>query len=210
MSTDIELRHAICDWGRSLFERGLTSGSSGNISVRIASGYIITPTNSCLGRLDPERLSVLDQAGSHVGGDKPSKEVPLHLAFYEARREAMAVVHLHSTYATALSCRSDVDPENCLPPLTPYVLMRAGKVPLLPYSDPGTTDSRQWILQKAPEHSSVLLANHGPVVSGTSLDAAVYAAEELEEAAKVALILEGQPVRHLDAATIERLTTRYR
>lgn len=210
MSTDSKLREAICDWGRSLFERGLTSGSSGNISVRTSTGYIITPTNSCLGRLDPARLSSLDQAGGHVGGDKPSKEVPLHLAFYEARPEAMAVVHLHSTYATALSCRSDIDPQNCLPPLTPYVLMRAGRVPLLPYTDPGTADSRADILRLAPTHSSVLLANHGPVVSGTSLDAAVYAAEELEEAARVASILEDRPVRHLDAATIERLTTRYR
>lgn len=210
MSTDIELRQAICDWGRSLFERGLTSGSSGNISVRTATGYIITPTNSCLGRLDPMRLATLDAAGGYVGGDKPSKEVPLHLAFYEARAEAMAVVHLHSTYATALSCRSDIDAENCLPPLTPYVLMRAGKVPLLPYSDPGTADSRPGILRLAPQHASVLLANHGPVVSGTSLDGAVYAAEELEEAAKVVFILERLPVRLLDAETIERLTTRYR
>jgi ribulose-5-phosphate 4-epimerase/fuculose-1-phosphate aldolase len=210
VSTETELRQAICDWGRSLFERGLTSGSSGNISVRTSSGYIITPTNSCLGRLDPTRLSALDVAGGHVGGDKPSKEVPLHLAFYEARPEAMAVVHLHSTYATALSCRSDIDPANCLPALTPYVLMRAGKVPLLPYTDPGTADSRPDILRLAPRHASVLLANHGPVVSGANLDAAVYAAEELEEAAKVAFILEGHKVRHLDAATIERLTTRYR
>jgi len=210
VSTDIELRHAICDWGRSIFERGLTSGSSGNISVRTGTGYIITPTNSCLGRLDPMRLSTLDATGRYAGGDKPSKEVPLHLAFYEARAEAMAVVHLHSTYATALSCRSDIDAENCLPALTPYVLMRAGKVPLLPYTDPGTVDSTLDILRLAPKHSSILLANHGPVVSGTSLDGAVYAAEELEEAAKVAFVLEGRPVRHLDADTIERLTTRYR
>jgi ribulose-5-phosphate 4-epimerase/fuculose-1-phosphate aldolase len=205
-----DLSAAICDWGRSLFGRGLTSGSSGNISVRTETGFVITPTNSCLGRLDPEGMSVLDAAGTHVSGDKPSKEVPLHLAFYEARPEARAVVHLHSTYATALSCRSDIDPANCLPPLTPYVLMRAGKVPLLPYTDPGTADARPEILSFAPDHASVLLANHGPVVSGTSLDAAVYAAEELEEAAKVAFLLEGKPVRQLDAATIERLITRYR
>ena len=109
MRTEAELREAICFWGRSLFERGLTSGSSGNISVRSGDGFIITPTNSCLGTLDPGRLAVLDGDGGHVSGDKPSKEVPLHLAFYEARPGAAAVVHLHSTYATALSCRSDID-----------------------------------------------------------------------------------------------------
>lgn len=210
MTADTELHNAICAWGKSLFDRGLTSGSSGNISVRTETGFVITPTNSCLGRLDPDSLAVLDGVGAHVAGDKPSKEVPLHLAFYKARPEAMAVVHLHSTYATALSCRSDIDLENCIPPLTPYVLMRAGKVPLLPYTDPGTADATPDIRRVAPMHSSVLLANHGPVVSGTSLDAAVYAAEELEEAAKVTFLLEGKPVRHLDGATIDRLMTRYR
>jgi 3-dehydro-4-phosphotetronate decarboxylase len=210
MSDELALREEICAWGRSLFERGLTSGSSGNISVRIGGGYIITPTNSCLGRLDPGKLSALDGDGRHTGGDRPSKEVPLHLAFYEARPEAQAVVHLHSTYATALSCRADIDPDNVLPPLTPYVLMRAGKVPLLPYTDPGSADSRPDILRVAPDHSSVLLANHGPVVSGSSLDAAVYAAEELEEAAKVAFILEGRAVRHLDADAVARLIARSR
>lgn len=112
-----DLSAAICDWGRSLFDRGLTSGSSGNISVRTDTGFIITPTNPCLGRLLPERLSILDGAGVHNSGDEPSKEVLLHLAFYEARPQAGAVVHLHSTYATALSCRSDLNPTDCLPPL---------------------------------------------------------------------------------------------
>jgi len=210
MSTETELRDAICNWGRSLFERGLTSGSSGNISVRIEAGFIITPTNSCLGLLDPARLSLLDKAGIYVSGDKPSKEVPLHLAFYEGRPSASAVVHLHSTYATALSCKSDIDRNDCLPPLTPYVLMRAGRVPLLPYTDPGTDHARPEILRAAPDHAAVLLANHGPVVSGATLEAAVFAAEELEEAAKVTFILEGKPVRHLDATTVDRLIARYR
>ena len=210
MNTEAELREAICYWGRSLFDRGLTSGSSGNISVRCGDGYLITPTNSCLGRLDPQRLSLLDGAGEYVSGDKPSKEIPLHLAFYDARPDAQAVVHLHSSYATALSCRSDIDPADTIPPLTPYVLMRAGRVPLLPYTDPGTADARSEILRVASQSTSVLLANHGPVVSGASLDAAVYAAEEIEEAAKVASILEGKAVRYLDAGAIARLTSRYR
>lgn len=210
MSTETELREAICFWGRSLFERGLTSGSSGNISVRCAEGFLITPTNSCLGVLEPGRLSLLDREGGFVSGDKPSKEVPLHLAYYEGRPAAAAVVHLHSSYATALSCRSDIDINDCLPPLTPYVLMRAGRVPLLPYGDPGTDHARPAILKAAPEHAAVLLANHGPVVSGASLQAAVFAAEELEEAAKVAFILEGRPVRQLDDATIGRLLAFYK
>lgn len=204
-TSETDLRAALCFWGRSLFERNLTSGSSGNISVRCGAGFIITPTNSCLGTLDPARLSKLDSSGGSVSGDKPSKEVPLHLAYYEARPEAQAVVHLHSTYATALSCRSDIDPLDCIPAMTPYVLMRAGRVPLVPYTDPGTDHARPYILRFAPDHAALLLANHGPVVSGTSLEAAVFAAEELEEAAKVAFILEGKQVRLLDAASIDRL-----
>ena len=210
MSVEAELRVDMARLSKSLFDRGFSVGSAGNISAATDDGMLITPTNSCLGFLEPERITKLDKAGKHLSGDAPSKEVFLHRSFYETRPDTGAVVHLHSTYATALSCRSDIDPQNCLPPLTPYVLMRAGRVPLLPYTDPGTADSRADILRLAPTHSSVLLANHGPVVSGTSLDAAVYAAEELEEAAKVASILEDRPVRHLDAATIERLTTRYR
>jgi ribulose-5-phosphate 4-epimerase/fuculose-1-phosphate aldolase len=206
--TETDLRTKICHWSRSLFERGLTSGSSGNISVRCDDGFLITPTNSCLGTLDPARLSKLDSSGVLVSGDKPSKEVPLHLAFYQARPAAQAVVHLHSSYATALSCRSDIDPMNCLPPLTPYVLMRAGRVPLLRYTDPGTDEARPDILRFAPTHAAILLANHGPVVSGTSLEAAVFAAEELEEAAKITFILEGKTVRHLDDAAIGRLMNR--
>jgi len=209
MSHQDDIRQAICFWGRSLFERGLTSGSSGNISVRVPDGFLITPTNSCLGRLRPDRLSLLDTDGTHRSGDQPSKEVPLHLAFYEGRPLAQAVVHLHSTFATALSCRADVDQKNAIPPLTPYVLMRAGQVPILPYTDPGTDHARPAILAASRDHAAVLLANHGPVVSGDSLEAAVFAAEEVEEAAKIALLVEGQSVRLLDAATIERLQRRH-
>jgi 3-dehydro-4-phosphotetronate decarboxylase len=198
-------REAICRWGRSLFERGLTSGSSGNLSVRLPAGVLITPTNSCLGFLDPAALALVDLAGTHLSGDRPSKELPLHLAFYEARPAAGAVVHLHSSYATALSCRADLDPADMLPPLTPYVLMRAGRVPLLAYTDPGSEAVRPLIRAAAPEHAAVLLANHGPVVSAANLDAAVYAAEEVEEAARVAFILDGHPTRQLDPAAIERL-----
>jgi ribulose-5-phosphate 4-epimerase/fuculose-1-phosphate aldolase len=208
MNDEQRLRLTMCRLARSMFERGLTSGSSGNLSARVADGLLMTPTNSCLGFLDPDRLSKLDTSGRHVSGDKPTKEIPLHLSFYEARPQAMGIVHLHSTYATALSCRADVDPQNVLPALTPYVLMRAGRVPLLPYTQPGSADVRPFILAHAPRHAAVLLANHGPVVSGESFEAAVYAAEEIEEAAKLFFILQGQPLRILSDADVERLLKR--
>ncbi|HVX79884.1 MAG TPA: 3-oxo-tetronate 4-phosphate decarboxylase [Devosiaceae bacterium] len=208
MTTETDLRERLCLWGRSIFERGLTSGSSGNISVRLEDGFLITPTNSCLGLLDPARLAKLDPAGRPVSGDKPSKEVPLHLAYYQGRPAAGAVVHLHSTYATAWSCRADLDATDVFPPLTPYVLMRAGRVPLIPYSDPGTDAAVPHLLRHVPESAAVLIANHGPVVSGADLDSAVYAAEEVEEIAKLAFILIGQPTNRLPADVVRRLLDR--
>lgn len=191
------LRDEICRWGASLFQRGLTPGSSGNLSARIADGFLMTPTNSCLGYLDPARLSKLDRQGQHVSGDPPTKEIPLHMAFYEARPDANGVVHLHSTYATALSCLSDVDPTDAIPPITPYVVMRVGRVPIIPYTLPGSKDVGPLVRAMAPEHPAVLLANHGPVVSARSFEAAVFAAEELEETAKLVMLLRGLPVRLL-------------
>jgi ribulose-5-phosphate 4-epimerase/fuculose-1-phosphate aldolase len=203
--SETDIRKEIVRWGRSIFERGLTSGSSGNISVKLDDGFLVTPTNSWLGFLDADRIARLDPAGKHVGGDPPSKEVPLHMAFYQARPSARAVVHLHSTYATAISCLSDVDPEDAIKPLTPYVIMRAGKVPVLPYTHPGSTDVMPLIASRAATHTAVLLGNHGPVVAGTSLPAAVGAIEEIEEAAKLAVLLRGLPVRLLDAKAIAEL-----
>lgn len=205
MNEERELRHAIVRWGRALFERGFTAGSSGNISVRLDDGYLATPTNSCLGFLDPDRLSRLDVDGEPVDGDKPTKELPLHFAFYEARPAARAVVHLHSTYATALSCLADVDPEDAIPRITPYVVMRVGRVPVIPYTRPGSPDIAPRIRATAPEHAAVLLANHGPVVAGPSLEAAVFAAEELEETAKLTVITRGLDVRHLTAEQVAEL-----
>lgn len=206
MSAD--LRERLCRWGKSLFDRGLTGGSSGNITVRTEAGFLATPTNSCLGFLDPAALSELDAQGAHVGGPKPTKEVPLHLAFYEARPAAGAVVHLHSTYATLLSCLADTDPEDAVPAVTPYVVMRVGRVPLLPYCPPGDPAIAPLIREKAAHAAAVLLGNHGPVVAGASLEAAVFAAEELEETAKLAVLGRGQPLRLLDPAEIARLAAR--
>ncbi len=207
--SEAELREGLVRWGKSMFDRGLTAGSSGNMSVRLADGYLFTPTNSCLGFLDAARLSKLDGAGKHVSGDPPTKELPLHFAFYESRPGANAVVHLHSTWATAVSCLSDVDADDALPPMTPYVVMRVGRVPVVPYTRPGSADVAPLIRARAPS-AAVLLGNHGPVVAAGSLEAAVFAIEELEEAAKLAIVTRGLKVRHLTGAEIADLETTFR
>jgi ribulose-5-phosphate 4-epimerase/fuculose-1-phosphate aldolase len=204
------VRDNIVRWGKSLFDRGLTAGSSGNISVRIDDGYLVTPTNSCLGFLDSGRLSKLDAEGRHVAGDAPTKELPLHFAFYEGRADCRAVVHLHSTYATALSCLADTDATDAIPPITPYVVMRVGSVPIVPYTRPGSAKVKPLMSAIVAEHSAALLENHGPVVSGRSLDAAIFAIEELEEAAKLAMITRSMPVRYLSWDAINDLNTTFR
>lgn len=199
------LREEIVRLSRSLFERRFTVGSSGNISVRLDDGLLITPTNASLGFLDPDRLSKLDRNGRHVSGDSPSKEVFLHQAFYETRPQAGAVVHLHATYATALSCLPDVDPDDAVPALTPYVVMRVGKVKLIPYMRPGDPALGDRIRDLGGRHAAVLLANHGPVVAAKDLAGAVSAIEELEETAKLALLLRGHAPRTLTAEQIAEL-----
>jgi ribulose-5-phosphate 4-epimerase/fuculose-1-phosphate aldolase len=199
----------IVAWGKSLFDRGLTAGSSGNISVRHADGFVCTPTNSCLGMLDGERLSRLDRDGRPISGDPPTKELPLHLAFYEGRPSARAVVHLHSTYATALACLADTDPHNALPPITPYAVMRFGRVPVLPYVRPGSPEMAPPIRSLATEHNAVLLANHGPVVAGPSLEAAVFGVEELEETARLWFITKGLGPRLLGDEQVDELRRRF-
>ncbi len=203
-------REGLVRWGKSLFDRGLTPGSSGNLSVRVADGYLFTPTNSCLGFLDADRLSKLDAGGKHVGGDPPTKELPLHFAFYESRPSARAVVHLHSTHATALSCLADTDPDNAIPPITPYVVMRVGRVPVVPYTRPGSADVAPLIRATAPEHPAILLGNHGPVVAGTTLESAVFAMEELEETARLVLMTRGMAIRHLDQQEIADLEATFK
>ncbi len=196
--SDIRLRDDICRLGRSLFERGLTPGSSGNISVRCADGgWLVTPTNASLGFLDPAKLSRLDAAGRLISGDKPTKEVPLHTALYETRASSQAIVHLHSTHSVAVSMLPEVNPRAVLPPMTPYYMMKCGATALVPYYRPGDPAVADAIRGLAGKYSSVLLANHGPVVAGDSLEAAVYAMEELEETAKLYLLLRGLNPRHL-------------
>ncbi|MEM9676921.1 MAG: 3-oxo-tetronate 4-phosphate decarboxylase [Pseudomonadota bacterium] len=193
------LREEICLLAKSMFDRGLTGGASGNISARLDDGrLLVTPTGSSFGRLDPARLSLFDVGGQHVSGDKPTKEMPLHAAFYETRgAKSGAVVHLHSSHSVALSMTADVDPDNFLPPLTAYSIMRLGKVKLLPFFVPGDPAMGDAIRGLAGKRSAVMLAHHGPVVAGKDLEGAVYAIEELEETAKLALLLRGH-----DAVTL--------
>ena len=202
---EFSLREDIVRFGRSLFDRGLTAGSSGNISVRLDDGWLLTPTNACLGNLDPARLAKLDWQGQLVSGDQPSKEAFLHRAMYEARHAAGAIVHLHSTHSAAVSCMGGLDHSNCIPPLTAYFVMKIGRLPLVPYFRPGDPALGEAIRSLAGKHSSVLLANHGPVVSGTSLEAAMYATEELEETAKLFLLLRNTATNPLTAGQIEEL-----
>jgi 3-dehydro-4-phosphotetronate decarboxylase len=189
-----------------LFGRGLTFGSAGNISVRLEDGWLMTPTNVSLGRLDPARLARLDASGNLASGDPPTKEAFLHRAMYEERPKAGAVVHLHSTYSVAVSALAELDSDNVLPPITAYYVMRVGRLPLVPYYPPGDLGLADAVRRLAGKHHAVLLANHGPVVAGTSLDAATNAIEELEETAKLFLILRGSKLRLLTDEQVAGLT----
>jgi len=195
--SESKLREEICRLGESLFTRGLTFGSAGNISVRLEDGWLMTPTNVSLGRLDPARLAKLDANGKLVSGDPPTKETFLHRAMYSERPQATAVVHLHSTYSVAVSALADIDTANVLPPITAYYVMRVGRLPLVAYYPPGDLTLADAVQRLAGKHHAVLLANHGPVVAGSTLDAAANAIEELEETAKLFLLLRGSKVRLL-------------
>ena len=192
-----KLREEICRLGESLFTRGLTFGSAGNISARLEDGWLMTPTNFSLGRLDPARLAKLDANGKLVSGEPPTKETFLHRAMYSERPQAGAVVHLHSTYSVAVSALADIDAANVLPPITAYYVMRVGRLPLVAYYPPGDPALADAVRRLAGKHHAVLLANHGPVVAGSTLDAAANAIEELEETAKLFLLLRGSKVRLL-------------
>ena len=204
------IREQLAMHGRSLYDRGLAGGSTGNMSVRLEEGgFIATPTNACLGRFDPASLSKLDNEGRHVGGDKPTKETFLHLAMYRSRPRAGAVVHLHCTHSVAVSCLAGLNAADVLPAITPYYVMRIGKCPLVPYFRPGDPALGEAVAELAAGHHAVLLANHGPVVSGASLDAAVYAMEELEETARLYFLLRGHDVRRLTDAQVADLRAHF-
>ena len=205
MSRESTLREAIVTIAASLFDRGYTHGATGNISVPLEDGLLVTPTGSSFGILDPARLSKLDATGRLISGDKPTKEAFLHQSVYRARRRAGAVIHLHATHSVALSCLPVTDPENALPKLTAYGHMQCGCVAMLPYFKPGDTALAAAVEQKASKHSSIILAHHGPVVAGKTLTAAMHATEELEQTAKLALLLHDKFPATLTQAQIKDL-----
>ncbi len=206
---ETKLREQMCLLGKSMFDRGLTVGSSGNLSVRAGDGWLMTPTNSCLGRLDPATLSKVDAQGNLLSGDKPTKESFLHLSVYEKRPTAGAIVHLHSTHSVAVSCLADTDPKQPIPPITPYYVMKIGNLVLLPYYAPGDMTLANAVKEVAGKHHAILLANHGPVVAGKDLESAVYATEELEETAKLYLMLRGHRLRILSPEQVAELQRKY-
>lgn len=203
--SESKLRDAIARQGASLYQRRYAHGSSGNISARLFDGFLISPTNSCLGELDPARISKVDLQGKHVSGDKPSKEAFLHLAVYQERPSAAGIVHLHCTHCVAVSCMCHADTYDILPPITAYYVMRIGRLPLLPYFRPGDMSLADAVRVAARANHAMLLANHGPVVAGKSLEDAVYNAEELEETAKLFLMLQGTKTQFLTEEQIAAL-----
>ena len=209
MTPESKMRDKITDLAKSIYDRGLTFGSSGNISVRIEDGWLMTPSGSTMGNLDPAKISKLGNEGNHVPGDKPTKEAFLHVAMYEERMQTGAVVHLHSTHSVAVSCLAGIDESNVLPPITAYYVMKIGKLPLVPYFPPGDLDLAKAVREMATEHHAVLLANHGPVVAGKSLESAVYATEELEETAKLFLLLRNEKTRFLTPKQVAVLHDRF-
>ncbi|MDV5167793.1 aldolase [Photobacterium rosenbergii] len=207
--TEQQLREQMVTLARSMFERGYATGGAGNLSLKLPNGHFLaTPTGSSFGRLDAERLSVIDIDGNHISGDRPSKEVAFHLAIYRNNSECNAIVHLHSTYLTALSCLEGLDTDNAIKPFTPYFVMRIGKLPVIPYLRPGDPRIAEELAKRAKDYRAFLLANHGPVVTGSDLIDAVDNAEELEETAKLALMLDGKPIRYLSEEEITDLQGR--
>ncbi|MDW3183512.1 aldolase [Roseobacter sp.] len=207
---DTALREQMCLLAKSLFDRGLTGGSTGNISARTEEGgLLVSPTGTSFGRLDPARLSHFDAQGNLVSGDAPTKEMPLHAAFYDTRSTAGAVVHLHSCHSVAWSMMPGVDPDNFLPPMTPYAIMKLGKVKLLPFFRPGDPAMGAAVRGLAGKRTAVMLANHGPVVAGKDVEAACNAIEELEDTARLAMMMRGYDANMLSPAQVTDLVTHF-
>jgi len=208
--TETQLRDQICDLAKSMFDRGLTGGSTGNISARTDDGgLLVSPTGTSFGRLDPARLARFDANGRFIDGDKPTKEMPLHSAFYDTRTTTGAVVHLHSCHSVAWSMMPEVDPDNFLPPMTPYSIMKLGKVKLLPFFMPGDPAMGAAVRGLAGKRSAVMLANHGPVVAGTDVEAACNAIEELEDTAKLAMLMRGYDAKMLTAEQVNQVVSQF-
>ena len=208
--TESALREQICLLAKSLFDRGLTGGSTGNISARLNDGrLLVSPTGTSFGRLDPARLSLISSDGAVLSGDKPTKEMPLHSAFYDTRSTAGAVVHLHSCHSVALSMMPDANEDNFLPPLTPYGIMKLGKVKLLPFYLPGDPAMGEAVRGLAGKRTAVMLANHGPVVAAKDAEAACNAVEELEDTARLAMLTRGLNPSTLTREQVQKVVKQF-
>lgn len=208
--TENAARDAIVKRGHMLGNAGLTPGSSGNISIRLEDGILVTPTNSRLGELEPNDIAKLDFDGHLLSGMPASKEAYLHLKMLEERPSDTAVVHLHSTHSVGLSCMDGLDASNVLPPLTAYYVMRVGNLPLIPYFPPGDPELAEVVAKYATRHHALLLSNHGPVVSGSDLNAASCAIEEIEETAKLHMLLENHKTHPLTAKQVAEINDRFK
>lgn len=207
--TEQQLREQIVTMARSMFERGYATGGAGNLSLKLPDGHFLaTPTGSSFGRLVAGDLSKVDVDGNHISGKKPSKEIAFHLAIYRNNPECNAIVHLHSTYLTALSCLEGLDQANAIKAFTPYFVMRVGELPVIPYLHPGDPQIAEELAQRAGDYRAFLLANHGPVITGTDFEDAVDNAEELEETAKLAFILKDSNIRYLTDTEVQYLKSR--
>ncbi|ASN19997.1 aldolase [Arthrobacter sp. YN] len=209
MSFDDAMRTHMVALGAALYDRGLTPGRTGNLSIRVGDKIMITPTNACLGRLDPDRLAITSLDGEHIAGDKPSKELVLHQALYQNHPTCAAVAHLHSTSAVAVSCLPDLDVEDALPPLTPYYVMRAGRLPVVDYAAPGSTALQEAVARASERSRAVLLRHHGTLATAATLDGAVDAVEEIEETARLHLLLERHSPRYLSEHDVADLRQRF-
>lgn len=209
MTFDDAVRTEMVQLGAALYDRGLTPGRTGNLSVRTDDQIMITPTNACLGRLDPERLAVTSISGVHLAGDRPSKELVLHRALYRNHPSCTAVAHLHSTSAVAVSCLPGLRSDNALPPITPYFVMRVGRLPLIDYAAPGSTELEEEVSRASERARSVLMRNHGSLAAAPTLDNAVDAVEEIEETARLYLILEGRSPAYLGEEAVAELSRRF-
>lgn len=204
-----QLRQQMVLLARSMFERGYATGGAGNLSLKLPNGHFLaTPTGSSFGRLIADELSVIDVDGNHISGKKPSKEAAFHLAIYRNNQDCNAIVHLHSTYLTTMSCMEGLDKDNVIRAFTPYFVMRIGELPVIPYLRPGDPKIADELAKRAGDYRAFLLANHGPVITGTSLVDAVDNAEELEETAKLAFLLKDKKIRYLTDQEVSELRGR--
>ena len=204
MSNENALREEICEVGASLYARGYTVGSAGNISARLEDGWLITPTDACLGRLDPAAIAKVNLAGEWVSGDKPSKTLALHREVYDRNPGVGGVVHTHSTHLVALTLAGVWQQDDILPPLTPYQVMKVGHIPLIAYERPGSPKVAERVAQLANSVRGVMLERLGPVVWESSVSRASYALEELEETARLWLMSNPKPAP-LDQAALDEL-----